>query len=134
MNGENDQYGCEIAYVSMNDRTDIVHYLWSGMMQGLLCSKVILKALIQQGNKKLNEKRIHPTQKPVNLYEWILIEYGQPNYKILDTHLGSGSLAIACDILDFELTACELDKEHYDDAYKRFKLHSSQQKMKFKLI
>jgi len=66
-----------------------------------------------------NEKRIHATQKPVKLYEWLLMNYGKDGDKILDTHLGSGSIAIACHNLGFELTACELDKDYYEAAIKR---------------
>ena len=68
---------------------------------------------------KLTGKKFHPTQKPVALYEWILNKYAKPNDKILDTHLGSGSIAIACNNLGFELTACELDKDYFDATIKR---------------
>lgn len=67
--------------------------------------------------------RIHPTQKPVKLYEWLLMNYAKEGNKILDTHLGSGSIAIACHNLGFELTACELDKDYYEAALKRLKQH-----------
>ena len=70
--------------------------------------------------------RIHPTQKPVKLYEWLLMNYANEGDKILDTHLGSGSIAIACHNLGFELTACELDKEYYEAAMKRLKQHQAQ--------
>ena len=73
--------------------------------------------------------RIHPTQKPVKLYEWILMNYAKEGDKILDTHLGSGSIAIACHNLDFDLTACELDKDYYDAAMKRLKQHQAQQRL-----
>ena len=73
--------------------------------------------------------RIHPTQKPVSLYEWILDKYANKGDKILDTHLGSGSIAIACYNRGFELTACELDKEYYDAAMKRIKQHTAQIRM-----
>jgi site-specific DNA-methyltransferase (adenine-specific) len=73
--------------------------------------------------------KIHPTQKPVALYKWILDKYAKQGDKILDTHLGSGSIAIACHDYDFELTACELDKEYYDNAIKRIKNHMAQQKL-----
>lgn len=72
------------------------------------------------------EYRIHPTQKPVKLYEWLLMNYAKEGDKILDTHLGSGSIAIACHNLGFSLDGCELDKEYYEDALKRFKTHKSQ--------
>ncbi len=63
--------------------------------------------------------RFHPTQKPVKLYEWLLMNYAKEGDKILDTHLGSGSIAISCHNLGFELTACELDKDYYEAAIKR---------------
>jgi len=71
--------------------------------------------------------KIHPTQKPVALYEWLLTNYAKPGDKILDTHLGSGSIAIACHDLGFELTACELDKEYYDNAMERIEKDTAQQ-------
>jgi site-specific DNA-methyltransferase (adenine-specific) len=73
--------------------------------------------------------KIHPTQKPVALYKWILDKYAKQGDKILDTHLGSGSIAIACHDYGFDLTACELDKEYYDKAIERIKNHISQQKL-----
>ena len=70
--------------------------------------------------------KIHPTQKPVKLYEWLLMNYAKEGDKILDTHLGSGSIALACHNLNFDLTACELDTEYYNDAMKRLKQHQQQ--------
>jgi site-specific DNA-methyltransferase (adenine-specific) len=71
----------------------------------------------------------HPTQKPVKLYEWLLTNYAKPNDKILDTHLGSGSHAIACNNLGFELTACELDKDYYEASIKRIKQAAAQERL-----
>tara|TARA_R100001086_G_scaffold140312_1_gene73632 strand:- start:213 stop:860 length:648 start_codon:yes stop_codon:yes gene_type:complete len=73
-----------------------------------------------------HKKKIHPTQKHSLLYEWILINYAKEGDKILDTHLGSGSIAIACHNLGFDLVGCELDKEYYETACKRLKLHQAQ--------
>ena len=73
--------------------------------------------------------RIHPTQKPVKLYEWLLINYAKDGYRILDTHLGSGSIAIACHNLGYDLTACELDKDYYNAAIKRIEQHKAQQRL-----
>lgn len=70
--------------------------------------------------------RIHPTQKPVKLYEWLLMNYAKEGDKILDTHIGSASIAIACHNLGFDLTGCELDKDYYDSAMKRLQQHQSQ--------
>ena len=76
---------------------------------------------------KLN--KIHPTQKPVALYEWLLTKYAKKGDKILDTHMGSGSIAIACNNLGFDLTACELDKDYYDAAMKRITFHQAQKRL-----
>jgi site-specific DNA-methyltransferase (adenine-specific) len=73
--------------------------------------------------------RIHPTQKPVELYKWILDKYAKQGDKILDTHLGSGSIAIAAHDYGFDLTACELDKEYFDKAMQRINNHTAQQKL-----
>jgi site-specific DNA-methyltransferase (adenine-specific) len=73
--------------------------------------------------------KIHPTQKPIELYKWLLNKYANTGDKILDTHLGSGSIAIACHDYGFELTACELDKEYFDKAMQRIKNHTNQIKI-----
>jgi site-specific DNA-methyltransferase (adenine-specific) len=73
--------------------------------------------------------RIHPTQKPVKLYEWLLTNYAKEGDKILDTHLGSGSIAIACHNLKFDLTGYELDAEYYEAATKRLTQHQAQQRL-----
>ena len=73
--------------------------------------------------------KIHPTQKPVKLYEWLLMNYAKEGDKILDTHLGSGSIAIACHNLGYDLTACELDTEYFDAAMKRLNDHKLQTKL-----
>jgi site-specific DNA-methyltransferase (adenine-specific) len=104
----------EIAFKSFNKSIDLVKITWNGMIQQ---------------DMKNKETRIHPTQKPVALYKWLLEKYAKPNDKILDTHLGSGSIAIACHEYNFELTACELDKEYYDAAVKRITNHVGQTKL-----
>jgi site-specific DNA-methyltransferase (adenine-specific) len=73
--------------------------------------------------------KIHPTQKPIKLYKWLLDKYAKQGDKILDTHLGSGSIAIACHDYGFDLTACELDKEYFDKAMERIKNHTNQTKL-----
>ena len=113
-NGNNDFADCELAYTSFNTAVRKFKFQWNGMLQG---------------DMKNKETRIHPTQKPVKLYEWLLMNYAKQGDKILDTHLGSGSIAIACNNLGFELTACELDKEYYDLAIKRIKTVTSQLRM-----
>ena len=74
-------------------------------------------------------EKFHPTQKPPQLYKWLVDKYAKENDKILDTHLGSGSIAIACHDYGYELTACELDKEYFDKAIERIKNHTNQQKL-----
>ena len=76
-----------------------------------------------------SQGKIHPTQKPVALYKWLLDKYAKQGDKILDTHLGSGSIAIACHDYGFELTACELDKEYFDKAMERINNHMAQTKL-----
>jgi site-specific DNA-methyltransferase (adenine-specific) len=77
----------------------------------------------------ISQNTFHPTEKPYKLYKWILDKYAKENDKILDTHLGSGSIAIACHDYGFDLTACELDKEYFDKAMERINNHTNQQKL-----
>ena len=106
----------EIAWTSFKKPVRKVFWRWNGLLQQ---------------NMKNKEIRIHPTQKPVALYKWLLDNYAKQGDKILDTHLGSGSIALACHDYGFELTACELDKYYYDAAIKRIKNHVSQIKLPF---
>lgn len=101
-----------------------LEYAWVSM--GL---KKPAKLFTYSIHKHNQVNKIHPTQKPVALYKWLLDTYAKPGDKILDTHLGSGSIAIACHDYGFELTACELDSEYYDKAIKRIKNHVGQQKL-----
>ena len=79
----------------------------------------------------MQQNRIHPTQKPVKLYEWLLMNYAKEGDKIVDTHRGSASLDIACHNLGFDLVTCELDTDYFNDGNKRLKQHQQQQVMKF---
>ena len=126
MNGTSDQYGCEIAYQSFNKRTDVVHYMWQGMFQGEYIGFDINKANRQIGNKKLNEKRIHPCQKPIVLYTWLLQHFMPNGGTIFDPMFGSGSSRIAAHKLGYDYVGCELDKEYFDKANERFKQETSQ--------
>lgn len=99
---------CEIAYYSGANIVKMFSYTYIGNVQGNN-----YQVLWSETN------RIHPTQKPIELYEWLLMNYAKDGDKILDTHLGSGSIAIACHNLGFELTACELDKDYYEASIKR---------------
>jgi len=80
-------------------------------------------------NAAANKDRIHPTQKPTDLYRWILKNYAKAGDTILDTHGGSMSSAIACHMEGFELDICEIDKEYFDAAVNRFKIYEQQQKL-----
>lgn len=101
----------ELAYCSQLNSIKSIKIAWHGMIQH---------------DMKNKEIRIHPTQKPIKLYEWLLINYAKEGDKILDTHLGSGSIAIACHNLKFDLTACELDKDYFDASLKRLAQHQAQ--------
>ena len=115
VNGNNDFADCELAWTSFKSAVRKFSFMWHGMYQG----KSISEGTIHQGNKKLNEIRVHPNQKPVALYKWLLSNYAKPGDRILDTHLGSGSIAIACKDLGFDLVGCEIDKYYFDTAKKR---------------
>lgn len=75
------------------------------------------------------DNTFHPTSKPIELYRWLLHKYAKGNWKILDTHLGSGSIAIACDMEGFELVGCEIDEAYFDNAVKRIQWHQMQGKL-----
>ena len=91
------------------------------------CSMNKHPKLVKINSNDIN--RQHPTQKPIALYKWLLEKYAKQGDKILDTHLGSGSIAIACHDYGFDLTACELDKEYFDKAMQRINNHTAQQKL-----
>lgn len=114
-NGASSFSDCEIAATNLFNSVRLFPFMWNGMCQG----KSMTEGRVMQGNKKLNEKRIHPTQKPVALYVWILTKYAQEGWNILDTHLGSGSIAIACDNLGYSLLGIEIDEQYYAAARAR---------------
>lgn len=121
-NDGTDQSDCEIAYNSLTDRVDMFRYMWRGMMQG----KSIEEGTVQQGNKVLNERRIHPCQKPVNLYRWLLRTYAKAGWKILDPFLGSGSSRIAAYDLGLPFVGYEIDEEYFEAQEERFKAYTAQ--------
>lgn len=124
-NGASSFSDCEIAATNLIKSVRLFPYMWNGMLQG----KSISEGRTMQGNKSLNEKRIHPTQKPVALYAWLLNTFAKDGWKILDTHLGSGSSAIACDELGFSMLGIEIDKYYYEAAKNRLKNHQLQLKL-----
>jgi site-specific DNA-methyltransferase (adenine-specific) len=110
-NGNSDFADCELAYASFKTAVRIFKFTWNGMLQG------------DMGNK---EKRIHPTQKPVRLYDWLLQNYAKPEMRILDTHLGSGSSAIAAHYFGCDFVGCEIDRDYFEAAEKRFEKETRQ--------
>lgn len=111
MEKDNDFSTCELAYTSFSKGVRKFKFLWSGYWQGDMANK---------------EERIHPTQKPVKLYRWLLHNYAKEGDKILDTHLGSGSSAIAAHQMGFDFVGCEIDVDYYNAACKRFKQKTAQ--------
>jgi len=109
--GASDFADCELAYTSFNTAVRMFRFQWAGMLQG---------------DMKNKEFRIHPTQKPVKLYEWLLDNYAKEGDKILDTHLGSGSSAIAAHYRGFEFVGCELDEDYFKDAQTRIERETAQ--------
>lgn len=89
-------------------------------------AKVFTYQIHKHNQNKISE---HSSEKPVDLYKWLLDKYAKQGDKILDTHLGSGSIAIACHDYGFDLTACELDKDYFDAAMKRLRQHQAQTKL-----
>jgi len=106
----------ELAWLSWLNKIDFVDIAWHGMIQS---------------DMKNKEQRLHPTQKPVALYKWLLGKYAKAGDKILDTHLGSGSIAIACHDYKYHLTACELDSDYFAAMQTRIENHLKQTKILF---
>jgi len=104
VNGETDFADCELAWTSFQSAVRQFTFMWHGMLQGNMANK---------------ENRIHPTQKPVALYKWLLTNYANPGDKILDTHVGSASSLIACHDLGFDAVGFELDADYYRMAKQR---------------
>ena len=114
-NGKSTFSDAEIAATDLIRTVRLFPFMWNGMMQG----RSIDDGRTMQGNKKLNEKRIHPTQKPVALYQWITREYIKPGWRVLDTHVGSASSLIAYDRAGFEYVGFEIDAGRYEAAKDR---------------
>lgn len=110
-NGENDFADCELAWTSFKTAVRKFKYRWAGMLQE---------------NMQNKERRIHPTQKPVALYGWLLNTYGNGGGKIFDPMFGSGSSRIAAHKLGYDYVGCEIDKEYFDKGCDRFKKETMQ--------
>lgn len=104
----------ELAWTSFDTPLKCFDFVWNGLLQGDMANK---------------EQRIHPTQKPVALYKWLLQNYAKPGWKILDTHLGSGSHAIACHYAGHHLTAIERDEDYIRASIERITRETAQQDM-----
>lgn len=103
---------CEIASLSFCKKVDYVHIDWQSGFA-----------------REMKEIIIHPCQKPIKLYEWLLTNYAKPGQRVLDTHLGSGSSAIACNNLGFEMVGCELDEDYYKAACARVSQATKQERL-----
>lgn len=110
-NGDSHFADCELALTNFDTAVRVYRYRWAGMLQG---------------DMKNKETRIHPTQKPVKLYQWILRNYAKEGQRILDTHLGSGSSAIAAHYFGFEFVGCEIDPDYFEAAKERFNNETKQ--------
>jgi site-specific DNA-methyltransferase (adenine-specific) len=121
-NDSSDYSDCEIAATNLFDHVRIVRFMWNGMLQGS-------DGRIMEGYKSKNEKRIHPTQKPVQIYRWQFQKYAQPGWKILSPHVGSGSDRIAAYDLGLDFTGYEVDEHHFKNQEKRFNQYKSQLKL-----
>lgn len=107
----------ELAYSSFPCSAKRFTYQWNGMIQG------------EHGNKKLNETRIHPSQKPVKLYDWLLQTFAEPGHRVIDTHLGSGSSAIAAHYFGCDFVGMDKDKDYYESACHRFNQETAQRQL-----
>lgn len=114
-NGASTFADVELAYSSFGTAARIFKFMWNGMHQGSM-----------GGDVRKNVKRIHPTQKPVQLYQWILQNYAKPGQRILDTHMGSGSSAIAVYYFGVDFVGCELDEDHFRNAKERVSIETQQ--------
>lgn len=100
---------CEIASTTKHKKVEYVNIVWQ--------------------NVNRPSSPIHPCEKPVKLYEWLLTNYAKPGQKIFDSHMGSGSSAIACNNLGFEFVGCELDPDYFESACKRIEHHAQQERL-----
>ena len=124
-NGSSSFSDCEIAATNCHDSVRMFRFMWNGMQQG----RNFREGHIMQGNKKLNEARIHPTQKPTDLYRWIFSCYAEPGWKILDTHLGSGTSRRAAFEFNLDFTGCEIDQIYWTLQEAAFREHTGQLRM-----
>lgn len=113
---DNDFSACQIMWTSLTNKIDYFEYMWNGMLQG-----IGINSRIQKGNKEHNETRIHPSQKPAIVYDYLLRKYAKPGYKIVDTHMGSQNSRIASFKLDLDYWGWESDADYFEDGNNAFK-------------
>ena len=124
-NGANSFSDCEIAATNCHESVRLFRYMWNGMFQG----KSIEEGNIAQGDRKKKEIRIHPTQKPTNLYRWIYQKYAKPGYKILDTHVGSGTSRRAAYEAGLDFVGFEIEPEYFRRQEEAFQEFAAQQSL-----
>jgi len=112
LTGDSDFADCELAYTSFETAVRKFTFQWSGMLQG---------------DMKNKEIRIHPTQKPRKLYDWLLANYAEKGQKILDTHAGSMNSVVACHYFGCDITACEIDEDYFEAGKKRVSDETAQE-------
>lgn len=122
VNGTCDQSDCEIAWTSLFTSVRQFEFMWHGMRQG----RSVRAGRHQQGNTALRENRIHPTQKPVALYQWLLQRFAEPGWRLLDTHVGSASSLIAFEALGFDYMGWEKDADYYHQGMARIRKRFNQ--------
>ena len=115
----------EIALCTFHTSVRLFEYMWNGMMQG----RSLEEGRVQQGDKRKNEERIHPTQKPLALYRWILLHYALPGFKVFDSHAGSGSLRLVCYDLSLHFEGCEKDEGYWKAQEERYRKYISQKQL-----
>ncbi len=126
-NGASTFSDCELAATNCHDSVRLFRYMWNGMMQG----KSMEEGHVMRGNKAQNEVRIHPTQKPLDLYRWIFTKYAKPGDRILDTHVGSGTSRRAAYDFGLDFVGYEIDKVYFDLQEEAFEAHTAQMRIAF---
>lgn len=121
-NGSSTFSDCELAATNCHDSVRLFRYMWNGMMQG----KSMEEGHVMRGDKSTNEVRIHPTQKPLDLYRWIFSRYAKPGDRVLDTHVGSGTSRRAAYDFDLDFVGYEIDKVYFDLQEEAFEAHTAQ--------
>lgn len=116
VNGDNDFSDCELAWTSFPVKTEIFYFMWAGMLQGLSMKE----GQTMQGNKRLNENRIHSAQKPLPLHQYALTKFATAGDIIFDSHMGSQSLRIVAHKMGFDYVGCEINKDIYNSGCRRY--------------